>query len=163
MKLVPSEDETGNYYHDEATGCSVFENTQGDKPRFCAWAGEVDDYAAASRTPWADSMEKAVEFLKCQMFQCGKCGKTRARKEKKKWKDLCKDGGTHDWEPMPMPGKKKTQPGRKINIWFADSQLLEIEEVSSETGNDRASTIRELVALGLKCRRQLDKPGAPGE
>lgn len=162
MELISTEEGIGKYYHDEESGCSVFENTQGDEPRFCAWKGEVDDYQSASRTPWADSMEKTVEFMKYQQFQCEKCRKVRMRKEKKKWKDYCQEG-THDWEPMPMPGKKKTQPGRKINIWFADSQLLEIENVSDETGNDRASTIRELVSLGLKCRRQLDNPGAPGK
>ena len=43
----------------------------------------------------------------------------------------------------------------KINMWFSNAQLEEIEEIGAETGNDRASTIRELVALGIKRRRQL--------
>ena len=65
------------------------------------------------------------------------------------------DDSAHDWAAVPP--KKKSASGRKINIWFADSQLEEVEKVAEETGNDRASTIRELVNTGLKFRRQLDK------
>jgi hypothetical protein len=155
MELVSSEENKGNYYHDEESGCSVFEKKQGEESRFCAWDGAVEDYAAASRTPWANSNEEAVEFLKFQQFRCEKCGRIRVRFDKKKWTDECKEGGGHDW--APTPGKKKQQPGRKINIWFSDNQLLEVEKVSDETGNDRASTIRELLSLGLKSRRQMDK------
>ena len=154
MKLISDDPDVGKHYHDEEKGISVFENIQGETPRFCAWEGEIDAYPAASRTPWADSMDEAVGFLAFQQFRCATCGKMRARRAKKKWSDTCKDGGVHDW--APMPGKKKMQPGRKINIWMSESQLLEIEQLSNETGNDRASTIRDLVALGLKCRRRMD-------
>lgn len=155
MKLVPTDREDGNHYHDDETGYSVFEYTKGEKPRFCAWEGPTADYIKASRTPWAESMEKAIEFLKHKNFTCEKCGKVRTRHHGKKWSDNCKDSGTHDWAPVAP--KKKSVSGRKINIWFADSQLEEVESVAEETGNDRASTIRELVNLGLKFRRQLDK------
>ena len=154
MQPVPTDREDGNHYHDEETGYSVFEYTKDEVPRFCAWEGSTDDYSKASRTPWADSMGKAIEFLKHKNFTCEKCGKIRARHHGKKWTDNCKEG-THDWVAI-LP-KKKSTSGRKINIWFADSQLEEIEVVAAETGNDRASTIRELVHLGLKFRRQLDK------
>lgn len=165
MQPVPSDREDGNHYHDEQTGYSVFEFTRGDKPRFCAWEGVTGDYSKASRTPWAESMEKAIEFLKHKQFVCEKCGKTRSRHPGKKWSDTCREHDTHDWAAIPP--RKKSSSGRKINIWFADNQLEEIESVAEETGNDRASTIRELVHLGLKFRRRLDtlavmadKPGA---
>lgn len=154
MKLISEEREDGNLYHDEEHGCSVFEWTECDPARFCAWEGVVDDYGSSARTPWADSIEEAVEFLAHQHFRCEKCGKSRSRKAHKKWSDSCKGGGTHVWEAVPP--KKKHQSGRKINIWFSDTQLQEMEVVSDETGNDRASTIRDLVSLGLKFRRQLD-------
>ena len=131
MQLVSSEENKGNYYHDEESGRSVFEKKQGEEARFCAWEGVVEDYTAASRTPWANSIEEAVGFLESQNFRCAK------------------------W--APAPAQKRHQPGRKINIWFSDNQLLEVEKVSDETGNDRASTIRELLAMGLKYRRQMDK------
>jgi hypothetical protein len=155
MKLVPSDRKDGNHYHDEETGRSVFEYTEGEKPRFCAWEGITADYVKAARTPWAESMEKAIGFLEYKNFTCEKCDKTRSRHQGKKWSDNCKDGGTHDWAAA-LP-KKKNASGRKINIWFADSQIEEVEKVAEETGNDRASTIRELVNTGLKFRRQLDK------
>ena len=155
MQLVSSEENKGNYYHDEESGRSVFEKKQGEEARFCAWEGVVEDYTAASRTPWANSIEEAVGFLESQNFRCAKCDKTRVRYEKKKWTDECKEGGVHEW--APAPAQKRHQPGRKINIWFSDNQLLEVEKVSDETGNDRASTIRELLAMGLKYRRQMDK------
>ena len=155
MEPVSSEREDGIHYHDDEAGYSVFEYTRGDKPRFCAWEGTTEDYSKASRTPWAESMEKAIAFLNHKHFTCEKCGKNRSRHHAKKWSDICKDDSTHDW--VVIPPKKKSTSGRKINIWFADTQLDEIEKVAEETGNDRASTIRELVHLGLKFRRQLDK------
>jgi len=155
MKSVETSREDGNHYHDEEAGISVFELTTGEQPRFCAWEGATEEYSRASRTPWADSMDKALELLKHKNYTCGKCGKTRTRHHGKKWSDTCKEGGTHDWAPV-LP-KTKSASGRKINIWFADSQIEEVEKVAEETGNDRASTIRELVNMGLKFRRQLDK------
>lgn len=156
MKLISDDPELGKFYHDEDSGVSVFEKTAGlDAPRFCAWEGENDEYDSASRSPWASSMEEAVGFLEFIQFRCSECGKIRARRSKKHWSDKCKIDGGHKW--APMPGKKKTQPGRKINMWMSDSQLLEIDQVCEETGNDRASTIRDLIVLGLKCRRQIDK------
>lgn len=153
MDRVESEREDGHYYHDAETGISVFEKTKGETLRFCAWEGPVEDYLKATRTPWADSLEKALEFMDKRDFRCEKCGKTRSRKAGKRWSDVCKEGA-HEWAAVPP--KKKHMSGRKINIWFADSQLDEIGAVSDETGNDRASTIRDLVNLGLKFRRQFD-------
>lgn len=161
MELITDDPEVGKHYHDEESGISVFEDIKGESPRFCAWEGALETYPAASRTPWAASIEEAVDMLQFQQFRCANCGKMRARYPKKKWSDNCKDGGVHDWEPMP--GKKKMQPGRKINMWIADSQLLEIEQLSNETGNDRASTIRDLIAIGLKCRRRIDNLTGAGD
>ena len=155
MKPVQTDREDGKHYHDDETGYSVFESLKGEKPRFCAWEGSTGEYSQASRTPWADSMEKAIGFLGHKHFICEKCGKTRTRHHGKKWSDNCMDDSAHDWAAVPP--KKKSASGRKINIWFADSQLEEVEKVAEETGNDRASTIRELVNTGLKFRRQLDK------
>jgi len=149
MELVTSDPELGNYYHDAEAGVSVFEKTKDlETPRFCAWEGEVEGYKDASRTPWADSAEEAVGFLEFQQFRCATCGKMRARKDRKRWTDSCRDKAAHDW--APMTGKKKTQAGRKVNIWMAETQLMEIEDLCNETGNDRASTMRDLIALGLK-------------
>ena len=162
MELINSDPELGNYYHDAETGISVFEKTKDlDVPRFCAWEGPVEGYKDASRTPWADNAEEAVAFLDFQQFRCSECGKMRARKEKKRWTDQCKDNAPHDW--IPITGKKKSQPGRKFNLWLADAQLQEVEDLCAETGNDRASTIRDLIALGLKCRRQMNKFMHTGE
>lgn len=156
MELMHADPELGNFYHDAENGISIFEKTKDvNAPRFCAWEGSWEEYREASRTPWADTTDEAVGFLKFQQFRCEACGKIRARKPGKRWSDRCGEAGVHDWGPMP--GKKKMQPGRKINMWISDSQLLEIEELSTQTGNDRASTIRDLIALGIKCRRRMDE------
>ncbi|MFA6448384.1 MAG: hypothetical protein WCX65_02860 [bacterium] len=154
MQFVSEDPELGKYYRDEETGISAFEKTKGGTPRFCAWLGAPEDFHNAPRTPWADSMEEALGFMEFQHFRCSACGKLNVRKPKKRWSDKCKDGKGHDW--LPLSGKKKTQAGRKINMWMSDSQLSEIEELCAVTGNDKASTIRDLIALGLKCRRQME-------
>lgn len=57
------ENQNGNVYHDPELSITVFEDLEGDAPRYYAWWGTWDDHDSARHTAVYDSMGEAVAAL----------------------------------------------------------------------------------------------------
>lgn len=59
-----SENQNGNVYHDPELSITVFEDLEGDAPRYYAWRGTWSDHDSARHTAVYGSMGEAVAEVK---------------------------------------------------------------------------------------------------
>ena len=64
-----SENQNGNVWHNADIDVSVFEDVQGNTPRYYAWRGTWDDHDSARHTAVCESMDEAVNALCAEEYR----------------------------------------------------------------------------------------------